>query len=222
MKIFLVLAAFLFATSAHAIPFGRMPEGEIRAADYMRSCTPLAGFGFVASSTSGEYLLDANDDPVLLRWGTQIEVTCTSATGTHGALVVLHMAPPLEPLGGTSVGWADGECGAGCGWYDDTAGPTGKAGPIPSFLVKSGATKYRRIARGPYNSSAGSGEEVVTSRAGKCTTVEADSNSIGGPCDEDSECGTGGVCDEDSFPSGVFMTIFVSDTSLSCFVELCI
>lgn len=221
MRYLALLLALLIPVVALSAPLTRGPDNVSKADQYSRSCSPFQLFGFSASSTNAESLIDDTGAKVLMRWETQFEVTCRGASSAY-ALVCLHQEP--DDWGGYEAAYNDtvqpnmeNSCGDGCGEITDDSA-TGITGHAPCVLVQDGMSKYVRVSRGPWTGSV----DVPTERRGRCDTVGS-GYQLGAPCNADAECGSGGDCTLDTRgPDGVFVGVSVSSTSLTCQVEVCI
>ena len=206
-----VLAILLLSTTVHA----QTPEREDRWPDYTRSMSSkkLWGWSPSSSATTAAYLENEDDTKLVLRWGMQIEVTCRGAQSDDFAMFCFTMDGAFEYAHQPSMG-AGFDCDADCGYFDDSAGPSDVAGPMPCFVVSSGATKYRRVAKGIFTT----GGVAPTYRTGRCVGVGPLVQ--GAPCDTNAECGAG-TCTKDSLGAqGTFLSGQATDATMTCQVEL--
>ena len=214
------LALLLVPLDAFAVPTTIAPEFEPRSEQYQRTCSPLGLYAHT-STTSGtaEPFLDGSDYPLLLKWGTQIDVTCYGDdNGNDLGYVIFHQEPNRKFLSSTRMRVSRND---GAFYVNDSSGASGYAGFLPVFAVPAnGGIKYKRVSAAPFNGTMGS--RVPTARRGRCTAIGGHDNVVGGPCNSSFECGSGGTCSTSiGLPDGVFVSLYTPDTDTKCFLEIC-
>ena len=227
-----LFATLLFALStltsavSSAVPVGIPPENEIRPEQYARTCSPLALYALTATTSgTAKVVRDASGIPVVVRWGTQVDVTCLGDSVTDTAYVVFHQEPDQKFLSLLRMGYTALGTNPGYGFLNvnDASGTSGNSGPVPGFMLPAnGTTKYKRVSAAPFNGTLST--KAPTTRRGRCTAVSNSKNQVGGPCATNAECGSSsGVCSTTTGrPDGVFVSVLISDyASTICYVELC-
>ena len=206
-----ILAILLLSTTVHA----QSPEREDRWPDYTRSMSSKKLWGWEPTTTATEsvYFENADDTKLVLRWGMQIEVTCRGGQADDFVMFCFTMDGAFEYGHQPSMG-AGFDCNDGdCGYFSDSSGPSGVAGPMPCFVVGSGATKYRRVAKGIFTT----GGVAPTYRTGRCVGVGVLVS--GAPCSTNGECGSG-TCVTDSLGAqGTYLSGQATDSAMSCQLE---
>jgi len=210
MRLAAILGILLLSQAVHA----QTPEREDRWPDYTRSMTSkrIWGWSPASTATKAAYFENQDDTKLVLRWGMQIEVTCRGGQADDFAMFCFTMDGAFGYNHQPSMG-ASFDCDDPCGYFSDASGPSGVAGPMPCFVVGSGATKYRRVAKGLFTT----GGVAPTYRTGRCVGVGPLVS--GAPCNTNGECGSG-TCVTDSLGAqGTFISGQATDAAMTCQLE---
>lgn len=197
--------------------WGQYPQKEARWTDLTRSPTSRKLFGWnpTTTSTDASYFEDHNDRKLLVKWGSHLKLTCSGGDAADKVLVCFTMDGSFGYNNEPSMGGGF-DCDAPCGFFDDSAGPSGIADHMPCTVLLSGSTLFELVTPGSFSW----GGLAPTSRDGRCVGAGVPAEQVGSPCDVDGECGSGDCLHDSLGPAGVFISGQATDATMTCQAEV--
>lgn len=182
---------------------------------YTRTPIPAEMYSATVTSTTVAHLIeDSASRPILLEWGSQVQVDCWGAPGEIALLIPALASSPTLTVG---LG-ADLDLGAGALYADQSLGDSGVAGQVRGFVVPSGGWDQWLIAKGTLRGNV-FGRSSNRQTFNSCTTVGAGYR-VGAPCYDAADCGASGVCSATRDADGGHLYMLATSADLKCILQV--